>query len=500
MNDSYITVIGLETHVELATRTKIFCGCDASFGAPANTHVCPVCMGMPGALPVLNTQVVRLAVVVGQALNCKINRTCRFDRKNYFYPDNPQNYQISQLYVPIAVDGYVDISDRLALRGPDRSQGSPESAAPEEKGDAPRMRVRIHEMHMEEDAGKLIHDIGESKEGTFIDFNRAGVPLIEIVTEPDMHFSGEVIAYLEKLKSTIQYLEASDCRMNEGSLRVDVNLSVHKEGEPLGTRTEMKNLNSFKAIERAIANERERQIALLEAGEAVVQETRRWDDERGESYSMRSKEDAKDYRYFPDPDLPPVHITEETLAGIWSERPEFAEEKAARFLEKYGLPEYDTRILTSSKMMAELLDRSVECGADPKKAANWLMGETMRLMNEKGLEPEDLVLAPEDLAELIALTEDHTLNSTTAKEVFGVIFEEKTDVRQYVREHGLAMIRGEDELERIVDEVIRENPKSVEDYRAGKKKVIGFLVGQTMKKTKGQADPEAVNRLLIDKL
>ena len=326
----YETVIGLEVHVELATKTKIFCGCSTEFGGAPNTHTCPVCTGMPGSLPVLNRQVVEFALKAGIAANCKINQTCRFDRKNYFYPDNPQNYQISQLYLPICRDGWVEIETS-----------------------AGKKKVGIHEMHMEEDAGKLIHD--EWEDCSLVDYNRSGVPLIEIVSEPDMRSAEEVTAYLEKLRHMMQYLGVSDCKLQEGSMRADVNLSVREAGcETFGTRTEMKNLNSFKAITRAIEGERERQIELLEAGKNVVQETRRWDDNKESSYAMRSKEDAKDYRYFPDPDLPPVHISDEWIRRIREEQPEMREEKIPRYQKEYGLSEYDAEILTESSRLAKL--------------------------------------------------------------------------------------------------------------------------------------------------
>ena len=342
MSKAYETVIGLEVHVELATKTKIFCGCSTAFGGAPNTHTCPVCTGMPGSLPVLNKEVVNKAIAVGLATNCKITQNCKFDRKNYFYPDNPQNYQISQLYYPICRDGKVEI-----------------------EVDGKKKWIGIHEIHMEEDAGKLIHD--PYTDSSLVDFNRSGVPLIEIVSEPDMRSADEVIAYLDKLRTTIQYLGASDCKLNEGSMRADVNLSIREVGaEEFGTRTEMKNLNSFKAIARAIENERERQIDLLEAGKEVVQETRRWDDTKEYSYAMRSKEDAQDYRYFPDPDLVPIIISDEWLEDIKSRQPEFREEKKARYQEEYGLPEYDADILTGTKKLADIFEETIALDANPK--------------------------------------------------------------------------------------------------------------------------------------
>ena len=481
MAKQYETVIGLEVHVELATKTKIFCGCSTAFGGRPNTHTCPVCTGMPGSLPVLNKQVVEYAVAVGLATNCTITRYCKFDRKNYFYPDNPQNYQISQLYLPICRNGSVEIE----VTGEDDSTYT--------------KPVRIHEIHMEEDAGKLVHDDWE--DCTLVDYNRSGVPLIEIVSEPDMRSAEEVIAYLEKLRLLIQYLGASDCKLQEGSMRADVNLSVREVGaEKFGTRTEMKNLNSFKAIARAIQGERERQIDLLEAGKEVVQETRRWDDSKEYSYAMRSKEDAQDYRYFPDPDLVPVSISDEWLESIRAKQPEFRTEKMKRYKEEYDIPEYDIEIITGSKHLADIFEACVALGSQPKKVSNWLMVETMRLLKEKEMEPEDIRFSPEHLSRLIALAEGKVINSSVAKEVFQVMFEEDVDPEQYVEEKGLKTVNDEGALRKVVEEVIAANPQSVEDYHNGKEKAIGFLVGQTKKAMKGKADPAGVNQMLKELL
>ena len=470
----YEVVIGLEVHVELATKTKIFCGCSTEFGGAPNSHTCPVCTGMPGSLPVLNKQVVEYAVAVGLATNCQITQYCKFDRKNYFYPDNPQNYQISQLYLPICRNGHVDIETEQGTKS-----------------------IGIHEIHMEEDAGKLIHD--EWEDCSLVDYNRSGVPLIEIVSEPDMRSAEEVIAYLEKLRMTVQYLGASDCKLNEGSMRADVNLSVREVGaKEFGTRTEMKNLNSFKAITHAIEGERERQIELLESGKEVVQETRRWDDAKEYSYAMRSKEDAQDYRYFPDPDLTPIVISDEWIQKIKDSEPEFQEQKAARYEKEFDIPAYDISILTASKKMADLFEQTVSLGANPKKASNWLMGETMRLLKEKEMEPEDITFAPENLAKLIALVDKGTINSTVAKEVFEVVFTENTDPEQYVKEHGLGTVSDEGALRETIEKIVEENPQSVADYQAGKKKAIGFLVGQTMKAMQGKANPGMVNQILTE--
>lgn len=476
MSKEYETVIGLEVHVELATKTKIFCGCSTAFGAAPNAHTCPVCTGMPGSLPVLNKQVLEYAMAVGIAANCKITQYCKFDRKNYFYPDNPQNYQISQLYLPICRDGGVEIET-----------------------EAGKKTVRIHEIHMEEDAGKLIHD--EWEDCTLVDYNRSGVPLIEIVSEADMRSADEVIAYLEKLRMIIQYLGASDCKLQEGSMRADVNLSVMEKGAAeFGTRTEMKNLNSFKAIARAIEGERERQIELLESGEKVIQETRRWDDSKEYSYAMRSKEDAQDYRYFPEPDLVPIMISDEWIEEIRNRQPELRDEKRLRYKEEFDIPEYDIDILTGSKHMADIFEAATAICHSPKKVSNWLMGETLRLLKEKEMDPEDIRFSPENLAKLVTLTDSKAINSTVAKEVFEIMFEEDIDPETYVEEKGLKTVSDSGELTSVLEKIIADNPQSVADYRNGKEKAIGFLVGQTMKAMKGKADPGAVNQMLKEML
>ncbi len=476
MAKQYETVIGLEVHVELATKTKIFCGCSTAFGGAPNTHTCPVCTGMPGSLPVLNKQVVEYAMAVGLATNCSITQYCKFDRKNYFYPDNPQNYQISQLYLPICRNGHVDIETP-----------------------AGKKQVRIHEIHMEEDAGKLVHDDWE--DCSLVDYNRSGVPLIEIVSEPDMRSAEEVIAYLEKLRMTIQYLGASDCKLNEGSMRADVNLSVREVGAgEFGTRTEMKNLNSFKAISRAIEGERARQIELIEEGKKVIQETRRWDDNKEYSYAMRSKEDAQDYRYFPDPDLVPIRISDEWIEAVRERQPELQDAKAERYKKEFDIPEYDIGIITGSKKLADIFEETTAICHNPKKVSNWLMVETMRLLKEKEMEPEDITFTPENLAALIRLTDENAINSTVAKEVFEKMFSEDIDVNQYVEENGLKTVNDEGALRAVVEQVIADNPQSAADYQAGKTKAIGFLVGQTMKAMKGKADPGMVNKLLKELL
>jgi aspartyl-tRNA(Asn)/glutamyl-tRNA(Gln) amidotransferase subunit B len=476
MAKQYETVIGLEVHVELATKTKIFCGCSTEFGGSPNTHTCPVCTGMPGSLPVLNKQVVEYAMAIGLAANCKITQVCKFDRKNYFYPDNPQNYQISQLYLPIARDGYLEI----------------------ESGDTQK-KVRIHEMHMEEDAGKLVHD--EWDDCSLVDYNRSGVPLVEIVSEPDMRSAEEVISYLEKLRMMIQYLGASDCKLQEGSMRADVNLSVREAGsETLGTRTEMKNLNSFKAIARAIEGERVRQIELLEEGKQVIQETRRWDDNKEQSYAMRSKEDAQDYRYFPEPDLVPIVINEGWITEIKSRQPELRTEKLIRYKTEFDIPKYDAEIITASKVMADIFEAATAICQKPKKVSNWLMVETLRLLKENNMETEEIRFSPVNLAKLVNLAESGTINSSVAKDVFEKIFSEDIDPEKYVEENGLKTVNDENALKTIIETVIANNPKSVDDYKSGKEKAIAFLVGQTMKAMKGKANPAMVNQMLKEAL
>lgn len=473
---TYETVIGLEVHVELATKTKIFCSCSTAFGGKANSHTCPVCTGMPGSLPVLNQQVVEYAIAVGLATNCTITQYCKFDRKNYFYPDNPQNYQISQLYLPICRDGGVEI----------------ETAAG-------KKTVGIHEIHMEEDAGKLVHD--EWEDVSIVDYNRSGVPLIEIVSEPDMRSAEEVIAYLEKLRLIIQYLGASDCKLNEGSMRADVNISVMETGAAeFGTRTEMKNLNSFKAIARAIEGERARQIELLEEGKIIVQETRRWDDNKESSYAMRSKEDAKDYRYFPEPDLVPIVISDTWIAEIKSRQPEMRTEKLVRYQQEFGLPEYDAKIITGDKAFADLFEAATALCGKPKKVSNWIMVETIRLLKENGMAPDQITFSPENLAKLIQLADSGSVTNTVAKEVFEQVFKEDIDPEVYVQEKGLMMVNDEEALRAAAELVMKENPQSVADYRGGKEKAIGFLVGAVMREMKGKGNPGMVKELLKEML
>lgn len=470
------TVIGLETHVELATKTKIFCSCTTAFGGAPNTHCCPVCMGMPGTLPVVNKKVMEFACKAGLALNCEITRYNKFDRKNYFYPDLPKAYQISQLYLPIARNG------RVTIQTGERERD-----------------IRIHELHMEEDAGKLVHDPWVDQ--TKADYNRCGVPLIEIVTEPDFRTAEQVIAYLEKLKSTLEYLGVSDCKMQEGSLRCDVNLSVRPAGSTeFGTRTEMKNLNSFKAISRAIAYEARRQIELLEEGKRVIQETRRWDDNKDATFSMRSKENAQDYRYFPEPDIPPLELSEEYLDGLRKEQPEMAEERKERYQKEYSLPEYDAGQITARKALVDFFEATVALGAPAKEVANWMLGEMMRRLKEEELEPKDMKLTPENLAALISMVEQGTINRNTAAKVFRAIFPDNADARAYVKEHGLEQVSDPTLVEHAVEEAFAENAAAVADFKAGNEKVLGFLVGQVMRRLKGKADPKTVNEAVRDRL
>lgn len=465
-------VMGLETHVELSTESKIFCACSTAFGGAPNRQCCPVCMGLPGALPVLNEKVVEYGVKVGLALGCSIAPVSRFDRKQYFYPDLPKGYQISQLYAPLCRDGRVEVAG---------------------------VSVGIHDIHMEEDAGKLYHDPKTGE--TLCDFNRCGVPLLEIVTQPDFRTPEQVVAYLKWLRETLQYLGVSDGKMEEGSLRCDVNLSVRPVGcDTLGTRTEMKNLGSFQAIVRAIQFESRRQIALLEAGERVIQETRRFDEERGETFSMRSKEEAQDYRYFPEPDLPPVVLAEGYIQHIRENLPELGEEKRRRYARQYQLPEYDGQMVTSHPALARFFDELVELGTPPKQGANWIMGEVLGALSTRGRTPEQLPITPKTLARLIALVGEGRLNRNTAVKVFEAVFDTDGDVDEYVSSHHLEQVQDTALVEKAVAQAVEENPQSVADWRGGKEKAFGFLVGQSMKKLQGKADPQTVRRLLASVL
>lgn len=466
---NYETVIGLEVHTELATRQKIFCACTTAFGGEPNTHVCEICSGMPGTLPVLNRQVVEFAIKAGLASNCEITRYNKFDRKNYFYPDLPKAYQISQLYLPICQGGYIELSNGK--------------------------KIRIKEIHMEEDAGKLIHD--EAENCTYVDYNRCGVPLLEIVSEPDLKNAEEVQEYLEKLRAILQYTGVSDCKMQEGSLRADVNLSVMPEGsKKLGTRTEMKNLNSFKAISRAIEAERERQIALLEAGGKIIQETRRWDDAKGESYSMRSKEDSQDYKYFPEPDIPPIEISEEWLEEIRASLPELPDAKKKRYIVEMGLPEYDTSIITASLPLAELFERTAEVCGEPREAAKWILGDLMKLLNESGTSPEDAKISGEAIGKIIIMLRENKISRGTARKVLEKVYTDNVEPESYVKENNLGTMTDAAAIRAVIEKVVSDNPKSVGEYKSGKEKAIKFLIGQSMRALKGQAPAAEVTRIL----
>lgn len=466
-------VMGLEVHTELATKTKIFCGCSTEFGEEPNTHVCEICSGMPGTLPLLNKRVVEFAIRTGVATNCTITQNNKFDRKNYFYPDLPKAYQISQLYLPICRNGYIEVNTK----------------------DGEKKKIGIHEIHMEEDAGKLIHD--EFEDCTLVDYNRCGVPLLEIVSEPDFRSAEEVIDYLSKLRAILQYTGVSDCKMQEGSLRADVNLSVRPKGQAeFGTRTEMKNLNSFHAIERAIAYEAQRQIELIEDGEKVVQETRRWDDNKGYSYAMRSKEDAQDYKYFPEPDLPPIEISDEQIEEIKSTMPELPEEKRERYLNELGLPEYDTGIITGDIALVKFFESTLEKCDSPKDVANWIMGEVMKLLNDSATLTENNPLKPEALAAVINMVKSNKINRGTGKKVLEKVFTDGVDPEKYVEENNLAQVTDLSALRPIIEQVIAENEKSVSEYKAGKTQAMGYIMGQAMRALKGKAPAQEVQKIL----
>ncbi len=474
---NYEMVLGLEVHVELATKTKIFCSCTTEFGGDPNTHCCEVCTGQPGALPVLNRKVVEYSVRAGLATGCQITQRCKFDRKNYFYPDLPKAYQISQLYLPICHDGGIEV----------------------ETEDGGTKVIGIKEIHMEEDAGKLVHDPWE--ECSLVDYNRCGVPLIEIVSQPDFRSAHEVISYLERLKAILQFVGVSDCKMQEGSLRADVNLSVRPVGqEEFGTRTEMKNINSFKAIARAIAGESQRQIELLESGGRVIQETRRWDDNKGTSYAMRSKENAQDYKYFPDPDLTLIVIPDEMIADIERTMPELPEPKKERYVSEFGLPEYDASILTGSKYFVQLFEQTVAICDNPKEVSNWIMGDVMMLLKNSGKEAEELDLSPAAFAALIQMVQKGTVNRTVGKKVLAAMFSDHVDPQQYVKEHGLETVNDDGAIRTAVQEVLAQNEKSVAEYQSGKEKALQFLMGQSMRALRGKANPQTITTILHELL
>lgn len=476
----YEAVIGLEVHTELQTKTKIFCSCRTSFGADPNTNVCPVCLGLPGVLPVLNKKVLEYAVRAGLALNCEISRFSKFDRKNYYYPDLPKNFQTSQFDLPICEHGYLDV---------------------EVEGE--KRRIRITRAHMEEDAGKLVHhgtSITDS-DYSLVDYNRTGTPLLEIVSEPDMRSAKEAVAYMEKMRAILQYIGVSDCRMEEGSLRCDANVSVRPVGQKeLGTKTEIKNINSFKGVERAIEYEAMRQAELLEDGGKVVQETRTWDEKEGVTKSMRTKEEANDYRYFPEPDLVPFTVSDEYIENIRKSLPELPDARKERYMKEFGLSSEDAVFMTNDKDTADYFEAAVEAGADPKACVNWLMGEFASQLSSDGIEIAKAPVSAENLAALLKLISKGTISGKIAKKVFATMWKEGGNPEEIVKAQGLVQISDTAELSKLVDEVVGKNPKAVEDFKAGKKKAVGALVGQIMKATKGKANPRVINELLNKKL
>jgi aspartyl-tRNA(Asn)/glutamyl-tRNA(Gln) amidotransferase subunit B len=475
---SYETIIGLEIHVELNTKTKIFCNCSTKFGAKPNSNTCPVCLGLPGTLPVLNEDVVNLAIKSGKVLNCKINKLNKMDRKNYFYPDLPKAYQISQFDLPICSGGHVEF-----------------------EVDGVKRSVRLNRIHIEEDAGKLVHL--EEEPFSLIDYNRVGVPLAEIVTEPDMHSAEEAVAFVKTLKSMLEYAEVSDCRMDQGSLRCDANISLREVGqEKLNSKVEIKNINSFRELQKALEKEEKRQRELYNYGEEykIKQETRRWDSGKGRTISMRSKEDADDYRYFPDPDLVPIVISDSQIENIEKSIPELPPEKKKRFVEQFKITEKEVEILVGDKALSHFYEGVVGCGAEPKTAANWILVDVLRILKEKEIECRDMTLKPEMLQKLIKLIEEGKISTTAGKEVFNEMFETEKDPEDIVREKGLAQISSSDVLDKIVEEVLDSNPKSIEDYKNGKLQASGFLMGQVMKASKGQANPKLAKELIETKL
>ena len=463
------TVVGLEVHVELKTASKMFCACSTRFGGEPNTRCCPVCLGLPGALPVLNEKALALAVKTGLALGCEITRRGRFDRKNYFYPDLPKAYQISQLFFPVCRNGKLTVET--------------------ENGEK---EIGIREIHMEEDAGKLFHENGRTK----IDYNRCGVPLMEIVTEPDFRSGEEAVDFLEKLKAVLTYLDVSDCKMQEGSMRADINLSVRPAGSgALGTRTEMKNLGSFRAVKKAVSFEAKRQQEALQAGERIAQATLRWDENLEQAVFMRTKERQNDYRYFPEPDLPEIVISEEMLKRLKAELPELREARSVRFARQYGLPPYDCQMLTRDRQTADLLEKTVALGAGPKEVANWILGEGLRLFKEQG-ETAEWNMPPEKLHAILSLLKSGAINRDAAKEVFEAVFQKGVVVEEYIEQNGLTQVKNQEAIEKAVLEVLAQNEKAVRQYQEGKEKTLGFLVGETMKKLNRGASPQTVRELL----
>ena len=475
INTDYEAVMGLEVHAELSTKTKIFCSCSTKFGAEPNTQVCPICMAMPGTLPVLNEKVVEYAVKAGLATNCTISKDSKNDRKNYFYPDTPRAYQISQYDKPLCEHGYIEIED---------DEGNPK-------------KIGITRIHIEDDAGKLNHN--EFGGGSLVDLNRAGVPLIEIVSEPDLRTAGEVDRYLKKLKSILEYIEVSDCKMQEGSFRADVNVSVRKKGETkFGTRTETKNMSSFRAITREIEYETNRQIEVLENGGKVEQETLRWDEVSGKTFSMRNKEDAQDYRYFPEPDLVAIRLSDEYIENIRKNLPEMPESRKARYMSEFKLSEKDARLLTTSKYLSNMFENAEKICGNAKAVANWLLSDVSRILNEKEEEPDAIPFKAEHLAKLVELIDKGTISSAIGKKVVEELFENPKDPEEIIKEKGWIQISDEGAIKEVVDKIIANNPQSVADYKAGKDRALGFLVGQAMKETKGKANPQMLNKMFLE--
>ncbi len=474
--EGYEVIIGLEVHAELSTKTKIFCSCPTKFGAAPNTQTCPICMAMPGTLPVLNEKVVEYAVKAGLATNCEISRNSKNDRKNYFYPDLPKAYQISQYDQPLCEHGYVEI---------DTKEG--------------KKKIRLTRIHIEEDAGKINHD--EFAGGSLVDLNRAGVPLIEIVSEPDLRSSEEVEEYLKRLKSILEYIEVSDCKMQEGSFRADVNVSVRKKGDSkLGTRTEMKNMNSFRSITRAIEYEVDRQIDVIEDGGEVEQETLRWDDVSGKTFPMRDKEDAQDYRYFPDPDLVAIKLSEEYIENIKKSLPELPESRKERYLKEYGLSEKDANIITASKYLSDLFEGAIKVCNNAKAVNNWIISDISRILNETEMEPIEIPFDSNQLGKLVILIDKGTISSSIGKKVLEELFENPRDPEEIIKEKGWIQISDEGAIKEVVLKVLEANPQSVADYKGGKDKALGFLVGQAMKETKGKANPQMLNKMFLEEL
>lgn len=473
--ENYEVVIGLEVHAELSTKTKIFCSCPTTFGGVVNTQICPVCMAMPGTLPVLNEKVLEYAIKAGIATNCEISLESKNDRKNYFYPDLPKAYQISQYDKPLCKNGYIEIE---TING--------------------KKNIGIERIHIEEDAGKLNHDAFRG--GALVDLNRAGVPLIETVSRPDMRSTEEVDAYLKKLKSIFEYIEVSDCKMQEGSFRADVNVSVHKQGTPFGTRTEMKNMNSFRSITRAIEYEIDRQIDILEQGGKIYQETLRWDDVSGKTFSMRDKENAQDYRYFPEPDLAIINISDEMIENIKKTLPEMPESRRERYIKEFKLPEYDSNILTSSKYLSDLFEKATAKCNNPKAVSNWIMTDITRILNEKEQEPNDIPFTAEELGKLVILIDKGTISSKIAKQVLEELFENPKDPEDIIKEKGWIQISDEGAIKEVVTKILEANPASIADYKAGKDRALGFLVGQAMKETRGKANPQLLNKMFLEEL